>query len=281
MLLTLSEEERKDGKLSDESFATAIRTFRDTGIIAIAGAYEPSFIAEVRKSYESNLAKFIEARGGLPAFEGKTFGKNHIGFFPPLFAPIADGSIAAHPIAVHLLTSILGADLQCSFFHANTAMPESGTQPVHRDQQHLFRTEMGFAHPTSHIVLNIPLCDFSVANGSTEYWPGTHLVVDSKPEEGKNLDERASRLPSTRLNMPVGSFALRDLRAWHRGMPNLADYPRTMFAIVYQREFITYVPTTIPESTWESWPESAKHIFRRNKVVADSEHRSLTWEEMR
>jgi ectoine hydroxylase-related dioxygenase (phytanoyl-CoA dioxygenase family) len=280
-VLRLTDEERSSGQLAETSLQQAIRTFRDTGIVIIDGVYDEAFIASVRTAYEVELDKYITARGGLDALEGKTFGKNHIGFFPVMFPPIADDQIVAHPVVVQLLTALLGKDLQCSFFHTNTAMPESGIQPIHRDQQHLFRTELPVAHPVTNIVLNIPLCEFSLANGSTEYWPGTHLIVDSTPEEGQRLEARAENLPSVRLNMPLGSLALRDLRAWHRGMPNLADYPRTMFAIVYQREFLTYVPTTIPCSTWETWSDAAKQIFRRNKVVEDAEHRSLTWEEMR
>ncbi|MDX1933317.1 MAG: phytanoyl-CoA dioxygenase family protein [Capsulimonadales bacterium] len=281
MLLDLTDAERTAEKLSDETLAKAVRLFRDTGIVLVPGIYEPTFLESVRAAYEIELDRYLEGKGGLEALEGKTFGKNHIGFFPPLFPPVADNRIIAHPVVVQLLKALLGDDLQCSFFHTNTAMPDSGIQPIHRDQQPLFRTEMSAAHPVSHIVLNIPLCEFSVANGSTEYWPGTHLIVDRRAEDAGRLEERAAHLPSVRLNMPLGSFALRDLRAWHRGMPNLADYPRTMFAIVYQREFVTYVPTTVPRSTWESWSEDARRIFRRNRVVEDADHRSLTWEEMR
>ena len=54
-----------------------------------------------------------------------------------------------------------------------------------------------------------------------------------------------------------------------------------MFAIVYQRAFLSYIPITVPRTTWESRPEAARRIFRRSKVVEDSAHRPITWEEMR
>ena len=279
-MLILTVAERADGVLSEARLKEVVRTFRDTGLVVIGNAFDPAFLLDVRAAYEVELARYVAARGGLAALDGKTFGKNHVGFFPSVTLPMADGQIVAHPIATQLLVHFLGADLQSSFFHTNTAYPESGTQPVHRDAQPLFRTEMGVPHPPASIVLNVPLCDFTVANGSTEYWPGTHLIVDSTPDEGKSLEARAATLPSIRLDMPLGSFALRDLRAWHRGMPNIADYTRTMYAIVYQREFLTYVPTTIPRTTWESWSETARHIFRRNRVVEDSKHQSLTWEDL-
>jgi hypothetical protein len=62
-------------------------------------------------------------------------------------------------------------------------------------------------------------------------------------------------------------------------MPNNADYPRTMFANVYQRGWLAEPPMPIPRSTWESWPEEAKHIFRKNKIQEDAEYRPLQWGE--
>jgi hypothetical protein len=63
-------------------------------------------------------------------------------------------------------------------------------------------------------------------------------------------------------------------------MPNNADYPRTMFALVYQRSWLAYHPISIPRSTWDSWSETAQHIFRRNTIVEDAEHTPITWEEI-
>ena len=258
-----------------------LRMFRDTGVLVLEDLYPSAFIATLREAYERELGKYLEARGGLVALEGKTFGRNHIGFFPPLAGPLGAEDLVAHPRVVALLDALLGEDLHCSFVHTNTAMPGSGTQTVHRDQQHLFGTEQTTPHPVTSIVVNVPLCDFTPENGSTEYWPGTHLIVDTRAEDGGSLDDRVAGIPSARLNVRLGSVALRDLRVWHRGVPNRTARPRTMYAIVYQRAFLTYAPITVPRSTWESWTGTARRIFRRSRVVEDAEHRPLTWEEMK
>lgn len=274
-------EEKETGTLSPERLAEATRAFLDTGILVIEDVYEADFLTEVRAAYEDALAVRLERLGGLDALDGKTFGKNHIGFFPPINNILGDVRIAAHPIAVQLLTALLGKDLQCSFYHTNTAMPGSGIQGVHRDSGSLFGTEMSVPHPTHAIVVNLPLCDFTEENGSTEYWPGTHLIVDRNESEHKQLEDRILNYPSIRLNLPLGSFALRDMRAWHRGMPNKADYPRTMFANVFQRGWIAETPMQIPRSIWEAWPDEAKHIFRKNRVTDDAEYRPMQWEDRR
>jgi ectoine hydroxylase-related dioxygenase (phytanoyl-CoA dioxygenase family) len=276
--MQITVDEQKAGQLSPERLAKALRAFRDVGFVVLENVLKRDFIAKVRAGYDVELEKYLAVRGGMDGLEGKTFGKNHIGFFPALFAPIADARIAAHPVAVQIMTELLGPNLHCSFYHTNTAYPGSGYQPIHRDTAPLFyRHEMNVPHPVTALVLNVPLCDFTEENGSTEVWPGTHLIVDDGPEDGKELEERAAQLASVRTNVPVGSLILRDLRTWHRGMPNDAAHPRTMLAIVYQRAGFPAKPTTIPESTWKAWPETARHIFRNNKVVPDAEHQPQTW----
>ena len=263
--------------LAPEKLTEAVRTFRDTGVVVVEDVFAPNLLKAVQADYDLQLADYLEKKGGLAALEGKTFGKNHIGFFPDMRTVIGDAALAANGFAVQIMTELLGSRLACSFYHTNTACPGSGVQPIHRDSQHLFGTEMSVPHPVCSLVLNIPLCDFNESNGSTEYWPGSHLIVDRNEEDTRNLLARASALPSARLNIKAGSFALRDMRVWHRGMPNNADYSRTMLAIVYHREFVAEKPIQIPESQWENWTESAKHIFRKNKVVPDEEYAPATW----
>lgn len=275
--MKLTTEELQTGQLSAERAAEALRTFRDTGLLTLEDVYSDDFIQTLRAAYERELEKHLASLGGMEALEGKTFGKNHIGFFPPMFAPIAEEQIAAHPIAVQLMHSLLGKEFQCSFYHTNTAYPGSGVQPIHRDTGSLFGPELSVPHPVVSLVINIPLCDFTEENGSTEVWPGTHLIVDDQVEPSRSLEARAAHLPSIRLNCSVGSLVLRDLRCWHRGMPNNADYARTMMAIVYQRGWISEKLVTIPRSTWDSWSEVTRHIFRKNTVVPDAEYHPRTW----
>lgn len=263
--------------LAPEQFAAAVRTFRDAGLVTFEDALELDFLRDVRAACDTELAAFLEAQGGLKGMEGRTFGHNHVGFFPAWAGPLADARLLAHPIVVQMLTALLGENFTCSFYNTNTAFPDSGIQPVHRDSGPLFGTEFSAPTPPTHIVLNVPLCPFTLENGSTELWPGTHLIVDSAQAEAKMLETRARAMPSARLNLGLGGIALRDLRLWHRGMPNGSDTPRTMLAIVYQREWLASDTVTVPRATWESWPARAKHIFRKNTVVDDADYAPRTW----
>ncbi len=275
--MRVTEAEQQSGSLTAEHLTEALRTFRDVGYVVFENVYSPEFIAEVRTAYDKQMKAYIASRGGINAMDGKTFGKNHIGFFPQMFAPIADTQIVAHPLAVQMMTHLLGKDFHSSFFHTNTALPGSGYQPIHRDTQPLFdRSELGTATPVYTLVLNIPLCDFTLENGSTEVWTGTHLVVDD-PDDKRPLEERAALLPSTRTNIPVGSLVLRDMRMWHRGVPNNSRTSRTMFALVYHRHWIADETISIPQTTWDTWGDAARHIYRKNQIIPDADHRARRW----
>lgn len=122
-----------------------------------------------------------------------------------------------------------------------TATPQR--QPVHSDAD--------FAHP-SHpfaLVLNIPLIDFTPANGSTELWLGTHSGAawsGLQAQEGAQGERASGRIREALLErrraergpcqpgVRKGSVVARDLRLWHAGMPNLTEGEvRVMVAMIH------------------------------------------------
>ncbi len=268
--MQLTPEELTAGKLSVTSLKLALRTLRDAGLVVIEDVFDHGWVTEFRAAYDEELERHLANKGGIDALTGKTFGKNHIGMHLPMVAPFSDPHVIANPIAVQVMSAALGDDLRCSFYHSNTAYPGSNYQRVHRDTGPVFRTEFQVPTPVTHVVLNIPLCDFTLENGSTEVWPGSHLIVDTDPADGSvdELDARIENLASIRTNIPAGSIVVRDLRTWHRGMPNNSQEVRTMLAIVYQRGWAAPPkPLEIPRATWKAWPEEAREIFRGNTIV--------------
>ena len=262
--------ELEDVRLSDDRLAMALRTLRDTGMVVIEGVYSRDWVDELRSAFDAELDRYIAARGGLDAVNATSFGRNHIGIHLPLVPPFSDPQIVVNPIAMQIMTAALGDDLRCAFYHSNTAYPGSGRQEMHRDNPPLFGPEFGVPTPVVHVVLNIPLCDFTEENGSTEIWPGTHLMVDLTPEDGlaDRLAARAQMMAPVRANIRAGCVVIRDLRLWHRGMPNNSREVRTMLALVYQRAWAAehefHKMKEIPRSTWDEWPGEARQVFRYN-----------------
>ena len=121
--------------------------------------------------------------------------------------------------------------------------------------------------PPALIVVNITLDDFTIENGATEVWPESHFLVDASESESISLripPERYIEHPSRQVVMPAGSIFLRDMRTWHRGMPNTTDQPRTMLTIVYYRQY--FFPDSysldLPAMELDQFSEQAKRIYR-------------------
>ena len=265
--MILTDNERAEGELSPEHLQQAVHTFKEVGYVVLEDVFDQAYLKGIRETYDIQLQAFLESKGGLDALEGKTFGKYQLSFHPPLLFPLADECIVAHPLAVQLTTALLGEGFHCGFYNTNTAMPGSGSQPIHQDTVPLFGAEHAVPLPVVSLVVNIPLCDFTLENGSTEVWPGTHRLVETDPNEERSLEERAKDLPSVRTNFKAGSLVLRDLLLWHRGKPNSSDSPRTMIALIYERSFKRPYTMEIPQSTWDAWSEGTRNIFRYNRRV--------------
>lgn len=223
----------------------------------IPGGFPPDLIDTLRTAYDELLASRPEGR------VQNTSGEQHVQMQVPLVPPFSDELVVLHPIVRQLMTATLGDDFACSYYNSNTAYPGSTHQRVHRDMNPIYGATYDVPTPPTAIVLNIPLCDFTVENGSTEVWPGSHLIVDTPADADVTLDDRIPALSSRRLNVTAGSIVLRDLRVWHRGVPNNSDRQRSMLAVVYKRAWHGWrAPSLrIPRATWEGWPEHVQAIF--------------------
>ncbi len=107
--------------------------------------------------------------------------------------------------------------------------PGGRAQRVHRDR-HVLAAHGAAADPVPGFSLDILLTDFTEENGATEVWPGSHRNVDRDALAASRAAERAALRPSTRIVASAGSIVARDLRAWHRAMPNRTATPRQMLS---------------------------------------------------
>lgn len=112
-------------------------------------------------------------------------------------------------------------------------------------------------HCPYYFIANIPLCDFTVENGATEFWLGSHVNTTVKdqqtaPEDGpfsNKMYKKGEHIPwiheeakeaQRAVRPPIqpealrGDIMIRDLRTWHAGMPNNSDKHRIMLGLGYQ-----------------------------------------------
>jgi ectoine hydroxylase-related dioxygenase (phytanoyl-CoA dioxygenase family) len=213
----------------------------------------------VRNAY----APLFEAHIQRPEISAKIdAGNPYVGMHLPFKPPFSDELICANPLAVQVMEAAMG-DIVCTFYHSNTTLTGTDIQPIHIDMPSLLFPGLPVALPPWLMVVNIPLIDFTLENGSTEVWPGTHLDPDDT-----NLAERCAARPSVRTNVYVGDLVVRDMRVWHRGMPNQTTAIRTMLAVVYHRPWFHNPPyLQVPRASLQGLSEHAQQIFAPNVMV--------------
>lgn len=266
--MQLSPEEISHAELSTENLTLALRLLRECGYVVLEKVLPDTLVNELREGFDREHERVY---AGRDAYVREV--KGHCGVGAPMEMPYLDPLIVSNPFALQIMEAAMGKKIWAFLpYHCNTTWPGSEEQHIHRDTGQLF-PELPYVLPMALAVVNVPLIDFTDDNGSTEVWPGTHLIADHAPGESSSerLAERAVHMPSVRTNMPAGSVVVRDMRVWHRGMPNRTDRIRTMISLVYFRQFhrlpdsLVTLPT-IPASAHDLLTERGKELYRYNPI---------------
>ena len=204
---------------------------------------------------------------------------------PPLIPKLMYDDIWANPTAIAILSALLGPNPVCHYANGNTALEAKGRQPVHSD--------IGEAHPLYPFAyaINIPLCDTSIENGSTEVWVGSHREssIDQHTTFAKGqygltirpelLSARRKHSPPIQPSTKKGSLIIRDIRLWHAGMPNKTDKPRIMLAFVVQPKWFQ-APSKVllpvkARALVEGWQATTGLEYAAQWVDGEVDHRKV------
>ena len=243
MRIRLSDAEQRDGQLSSQSLAEAVRLIRDLGAVIIESGIPLDLLADIRRA-------FIEDAPG----EGRLHPKK---------LPYCDPSIIANPYALAVLETVMGRKIALAGYQINKADPGTGREGgASRGGSHLF-PELACPLPPSCIQMAVPSGDWTKEDGAQRIWPGSHLIMDQPPSDVKNVSVRARHLPSVRTTMEQGSLLLTDLRLWHTGMPNTTDHATLTMNIRYVRVFAhSHERYALPENVRRKLPPAARRILR-------------------
>ncbi|KAF2163827.1 hypothetical protein M409DRAFT_57302 [Zasmidium cellare ATCC 36951] len=231
----IKDSERDVGTAGPEIIAEAITYLHRDGIVVLENVIDPSHI----NALEAKLGPEAEEIARNPDHHFN-WNKGNMDQAPPLIPDLMFQDIWANPIVVSVLSSVLGPSPVCHYANGNTALKSTARQPVHSDVD-----KPHPLYPFAYAV-NIPLCDLSVENGSTEIWVGSHgdsnIDQHNQYADGEHdltiktelVEERRQHSPPVQPSTKKGSIILRDLRLWHAGMPNKTTTPRIMLAFVIQ-----------------------------------------------
>ena len=228
-----TKQERIQERLSSESLTKAIDAIPEDGYVVLHEVIEKGKIETLRDRMLADVEKIL-ALDAVP-FQ---FKKGHIQQDPPPFKPFLHHDVLVNPFVIDVTHALLGDGVKNAFYSGNCCLPGSQSQPLHFDMGHLWPDWPNY-HPAHAIVVNVPVVDMNRENGSTELWPQSHLNTEKSkvtsdikiPDEIVETQRKQSR--PLQPEMPAGSILLRDVRLWHRGMPNKTKKPRPIIAMIH------------------------------------------------
>jgi ectoine hydroxylase-related dioxygenase (phytanoyl-CoA dioxygenase family) len=229
MEINLTPAERAQEAMSEAHLAQAVQAVRELGYVTLADVIDPDHLDVIRERMIADSQTLIDAGkwGGAGSIQG------HLQQGPPPFAPYIFRDVVANPFAIQVTHTLLGDGLYNRFYNGNANTPGSGTQPLHADAPHLWPNTTT-AHPASSLVVNVTLIEANEETGSTEIWPGTHLISLNGQHITADMEaQRRAEVPPVRANARKGSLVIRDMRMWHRGVPNYSNEIRHMIAMIH------------------------------------------------
>ena len=224
--------EEQPFSVSKNSVEDAIEMIRTHGFVVLRDSVPKQPLALIRRRMDQDTVKLLEycaSIGGNPRERG------HLQQGPPPLREFVFGDVVTNPFVVDVCTELLGPNPTLTFYNGNTNYPRSTTQHLHMDSAHR-NAHPSPVEPTFSVVVNIPPGPMNSSNGAIELWPGTHLVRTVDGKRAVNSDQMAERReghPPVQPTTKTGDVLIRDIRLWHRGVPNRSKRPRHMIALVF------------------------------------------------
>lgn len=278
----ISDSIRASGDATPELIAEAVTYLHRDGIIILANAIDVSHIDALDALLGPEALEIAKDPDHHFNFGKKTKNMDQA---PPLIPELMFQDVWANPIAYSILKAILGSDLIGHYANGNTALKATGRQPVHSD--------IDRPHPLFPFgyILNIPLCDVSLENGSTEIWVGSHRdsCIDQHTAYGgeAGLTIKPELVEARRLHSPPvnpstkkGSMIIRDVRLWHAGVPNRTPKPRIVLAFVIQPKWFqapskVLLPTKV-KGLIERWKVETGLEYHAQWVDGEVDHKKVS-----
>jgi ectoine hydroxylase-related dioxygenase (phytanoyl-CoA dioxygenase family) len=293
--------ERVAGRLSAAQHREAALLLHTRGYVVLRDAVPPAPMRTAQVAFAEILRDCVASQQGDDWYQ---VSQQHQAvfwqrgdrwrIFPKLRGAFADAAVVANPLAMGLITELLGNNCFCKFVSSDTCIRGSDLQSPHR--------ELGCGGQTQPLayIVNVPLVHCGLHNGPLEIWPcGTHLwhndVVshlqfNTDVQDGRNaeMESFAADLPSIKVELRPGDVLIRDPGLLHRGTPNPTDEPRSMLTICFFRHGHTWdygrADYNVDEPIFRQLPHDVRryfdYAFTPQPIIALPEVRGSVWQRM-
>ena len=238
-------------RVARDDTGRAVEAIHEHGFVILEGVVPPEPLALLRWRMDEDtkeLLRYCESIGGNPRALG------HLQQGPPPSPDLVFADVVMNGAVNEVCRALYGAEGAegdqrplLTFYNGNTNCPGSVEQHLHMDGRHYTEAAEPVA-ATASVVVNVPPGPTSLGNGAIELWPGSHRIhcvndagTGAGESEGATIGslaaERQRAVAPVRPETEVGDVLIRDVRLWHRGVPNRSDRPRHMIALIVTKRF--------------------------------------------
>lgn len=234
----------------------ACARFRGAGVLTLEQVILPDLIAALHADYSEQYAAYHR---DIEYADARHVGDRRNMISVAVSGPFADPAVYANPCIMPLIRALLGEEAIFGSLVAVTSLPGAKDQEFHVDMPLLFDDEdIGAEVPPYCLTLVIPLVDMNAENGTTAFYPGSHLKITEEPPATNPVAPE----------VPVGGAILFDARIWHFGTANHSSATRPVLYNTYQRPWFRDVanfgrqkPLMIDDATLANVDPSDRHLF--------------------
>ena len=257
--LHISDAERAAGALTPDRRRAAAQAVRLAGYVVLHGAVDTRLMDTLGRRMLEDVPRILD----LPR-PPHNFAWGTIQHDPPPDPRFLFPEVLSNDFAIGVTKAVLGKEAHNGFYSGNTNLPRSRAQPVHADTGHLWAGQRR-AHPASELVVNLAPLGMDDENGATEIWPCSHLDTTVSRHDpsicvpGDVVEARRGAHPPISAHLPQGSVLIRDVRLWHRGVPNRSDTARPMIAMIHRAAFLPLRHLDFPVGAEDVFARAAIH----------------------
>jgi hypothetical protein len=224
MRVQVSAAEYAAHQLDEVTLRSAVEAIETDGFVVLGSVVDSGVLDALKAKLDEDTAELL--RRGAWGGAGKLPG--HLQQAMPRSGRYIYRDIVTNPLIIQVSHAVLGDGIHNRSYNGNTNVPGSHRQPLHRDGEHLWPN---LVHPTVTLIINISPIDVDETNAATEVWPGTHQILGPTRISEDDEERRRAVVRPVQAITRKGDAVLRDIRLWHRGVPNTSNAVRHMIAM--------------------------------------------------
>lgn len=260
-MVAISTAERSAQRCSAATCVAVADELAARGFCLVENLVDPAAFDRLASRLDADAAVMLSNHLG----EGShaTDAGGHLALGLPRVQQWMPAALVANALVEQLASTIL-PDPFLAWVGGNTNLPGSGQQGLHSDATFCFETEddaiaagvSGWPQQSSQIIFQFSPREITTNNGATEIWPGSHAdsrwaklpvmqfseqnaaAADPEFDAQALVAERRQMVIPSHMIIPRGAAVVRDLRCWHRGVPNKNVRPRHMLGVIYSAGYL-------------------------------------------